>query len=174
MKFLNLFKEQKNKTAHGWRNLDALPGRVITKAELDGLQKEVVDEIDRVLEEAVAKAGVAQDAKPQTLFYCHKYIDSKFNKSDFDIDSYYIEKQNLIDAMYSEGLGELESEYTGYASLLAKIREVEQRLNRKTNVLDPESELDEQNDTAYDDSESLRLAIAELPRELNWQEEKEI
>ena len=172
MKFLENLKTSKKKFTRDWRNLDALPGRVITKAELDHLQKEVVDEIDRVLDEAVAKAGVSQDAKPQTLFYCHKYIDSKFNKNAFDVDSYYIEKQNLIDSMYSEGLGELESEFTGYATLLAKTREVEQRLNRKVNLLDPESELDEQSNTAYDDSEELRRAIAELPRELNWQEKE--
>ena len=33
---------------------------------------------------------------PKALFYIHKYLDARFNKSSFIISSRYIEKQNHI------------------------------------------------------------------------------
>ncbi|MBR3052149.1 hypothetical protein IKG60_00825 [Candidatus Saccharibacteria bacterium] len=173
---MGLLKERNNNDKakkHDWRNFDTLPSKVITKSELDQLQKEVVDEIETTLDGAIAKSGVNNDAKPQALFYCHKYIDSKFNKNNFDIDSYYHAKQNLIDQMYAEGLGEVEAELNEYSALVERTRAVEQRMRRKENVLDPESSLDETGSTICDDSEELRTRIADLPRILNWQIGKE-
>lgn len=171
---MGLLKKKTNKTKkHDWRNFDTLPSKVITKSELDQLQKEVVDEIEATLDGAIAKSGVNNDAKPQALFYCHKYIDSKFNKNNFDIDSYYHAKQNLIDQMYAEGLGEVEAELNEYTTLIERTRAVEQRMRRKENTLDPESALNETDSTVYNDSGKLCTEIAGLPRILNWQTGKE-
>ena len=168
-----LNKKLNNTKEHDWRNFDTLPSKVITKSELDQLQKEVVDEIENTLDGAIAKSDTSNDVKPQALFYCHKYIDSKFNKNDFDIDSYYHAKQNLIDQMYAEGLGEVEAELNEYSSLIERTRAVEQRMRRKENVLDPESALDETESTICDDTEKLYAEVANLPHILDWQTGKE-
>ena len=171
---MGLLKKKENETKkQDWRNFDALPNKVITKSELDQLQKEVVYEIESALDGAIAKSGVNNDAKPQALFYCHKYIDAKFNKNNFDINSYYHAKQNLIDQMYAEGLGEVEAELDEYDALVEMTRTVERRMRRKENDLDPESALDEADSTVHDDSEELRAEIINLPRMLIWQKGEE-
>ena len=44
----NFFKrEQEDETDNEWRDLDTLPKEVISKAELDRLQKEVSDELEK-------------------------------------------------------------------------------------------------------------------------------
>ena len=169
--------KKKSEQKHDWRNFDNLPSRVVTKEELDRLQKEVVAEIEATLEDGIAKSDLKpeerNEAKPQALYYCYKYIDSKFNKNDFDIDSYYHAKQNLLDQLYAEGLGEVEAELAEYNALLEATRDVEQRMRRKENDLDPESELDEKGSSIHDDSGKLSMEIASLPHVLNWQVGKE-
>ena len=165
----NFFKrEQEDETDNEWRDLDTLPKEVISKAELDRLQKEVIDELEKLQTETVIKSDAVSSAQPQTLFYYHKYIDAKFSKSDFDVDAYFIKKQNIIDKKYAKGLGDLKAEFTGYKELLNQIHEVDQRLRRKINKLDPRSNLDLNAPDTYDDSAKLLAEIEQLPEEINW------
>ena len=115
-----------------------------------------------------SKSDAVSSAQPQTLFYYHKYIDAKFSKSDFDVDAYFIKKQNIIDKKYAKGLGDLKAEFTGYKELLNQIHEVDQRLRRKINKLDPRSNLDLNAPDTYDDSAKLLAEIEQLPEEINW------
>ena len=151
-----------------WRDLDALPREAVSKSELDTLQKEVVDELERLQADTIAQAGESSIAKPQTLFYYHKYIDTKFNKSDFDIDTYFSKKQNIVDRKYAEGLGDVEAEFTGYKELISEIHKVDQRLRRKVNKLDPNSQVDLDAPGTYDDSVELLNQINDIPKELDW------
>lgn len=162
--FQNLFHREKT-----WRDLDALPDEVLSKQELDGLQHEVIQELKHLQ----AEAGDSKTAKPQALFYIHKYIDSKFDKNDFDVNTYYSKKQNIIDRNYAAGLGELNSEITGYRELLDEIKEVEQRMRRKINILDTEANLDPTQTGSYDDSAELLKQVQALPTSIQWSTAKE-
>lgn len=156
-------KKEKDELAD-WREVSALPKDVVSKKELDTLQKEVVGELESLQNEENAQ-GIA---KPQTLFYFHKYIDAKFNKSDFDIDTYFAKKQNIVDQKYAEGIGDLKAEFTGYKELIDEIKEVDRRLRKKVNKLDPTSRVDEDALPTYDDSELLQKQISELPEDIEW------
>jgi len=169
VKLLHFFRKRKDDDADSdWRDLNSLPKEAVSKKELDALQKEVVEELEKLQEEAIQKAGETSSAKPQTLYYYHKYIDAKFNKGDFDIDTYFTRKQNIIDQKYAEGLGDIKSEFTSYNELLDEIREVDQRLRRKINKLDPTSNIDIDAVGTYDDTESLLSQINELSAGINW------
>lgn len=177
MNLLNIFHRKDEDMAIAdadWRDLDALPKEVISKKELDELQEEVIMELDRLQRDTVAQMNDSPTAKPQTLFYYHKYIDAKFNKSDFDVDTYFSKKQNIVDQKYAEGLGDIRSEFTGYKELLNEIHEVDQRLRRKINKLDPTSSIDLEAIGTYDDSALLLEQINELPEELDWSRFKEV
>ncbi len=156
-----------------WRDLDTLPEEVVSKKELDALQNEVIAELEYIQASAKKQEYGGLSAEPQALFYYHKYIDSKFNKSDFDIETYFSHKQNIVDKKYAEGLGDLNQEFTGYIQLLEEVREYEQRFRRKTNKLDPESKMDLETSAVYNDSLKLLEQIKELPSEINWGELKE-
>lgn len=169
MKLLNIFRQKKEEQADSdWRDLNSLPIEAVSKKELDALQKEVVEELRQLQEDAVRESGETSSAKPQTLYYYHKYIDAKFNKEDFDIDTYFTQKQNIIDQKYAEGLGDIKSEFTGYKELLIEVREVDQRLRRKINKLDPSSNIDLEAIGTYDDSEKLFTQINEISAGINW------
>ena len=168
MKLLNIFRKKREDISDDWRDLDALPKEIVSKKELDNLQKEVVDELENLQSDTVQQMSEKPTAKPQTLYYYHKYIDAKFNKGDFDIDTYFCQKQNIIDSKYAEGLGDVESEFTGYKELLDEIKEVDQRLRQKINKLDPNSKIDLEAVGTYDDSAKLLEQINALPREINW------
>lgn len=164
---INLFRSK------SWRNLDALPSEVFSKAELDNMQKEVVDEINEIQKLAIRESGESHSAKPQALFHYHKYIDAKFSKNDFDVDTVFSKKQNIIDQNYAQGLGEVSAELTGYQGLIDQLREVEQRLRRSTNALDPEAALQLDAPGSYDDAAELLEQFRDLPRDLNWKKLKE-
>lgn len=169
MKIFNFLHKKKDEDLESdWRDLNSLPKEAVSKKELDSLQKEVVEELKQLQEEAIAESGETSSAKPQTLYYYHKYIDAKFNKEDFDIDTYFTKKQNIIDQKYAEGLGDVKSEFTGYKELLTEIKEVDQRLRRKINKLDPSSNIDLEAAGTYDDSETLWSQINELSAGINW------
>ncbi|MDO4889236.1 MAG: hypothetical protein Q4A25_00885 [Candidatus Saccharibacteria bacterium] len=171
MKIFNFLHRRKNEDEElDWRDLNSLPKEAVSKKELDSLQKEVVEELRQLQEDAIRDAGETSTAKPQTLYYYHKYIDAKFSKEDFDIDTYFTKKQNIIDQKYAEGLGDIKSEFTGYKELLTEIREVDQRLRRKINKLDPSSNIDLEAIGTYDDSEMLLVQINELSAGINWKE----
>ena len=166
----NIFKrkDETEEISDDWRDLDALPKEVISKKELDGLQKEVIDELEKLQTETISKFDEISSAQPQTLYYYHKYIDAKFSKNDFNVDSYFIEKQNIIDKNYANGLVDIKSEFTGYKELINQIHEVDQRLRRKINKLDPRSNIDLDAPDTYDDSAKLLAEIELLPEEINW------
>lgn len=156
-----------------WRDLNALPHEVVSKKELDALQKEVIDELEKLQADTLSGYGENNVEKPQTLYYYHKYIDSKFNKEDFDVDTYFTGKQNIIDQKYAEGLGDVRAEYVIYKDTLAEIQEIDRRLRRKTNKLDPTSNIDLDATGSYDDSEDLLSQINEIPKEIDWDVFKE-
>ena len=52
--------------------------------------------------------------------------------------------------------------------MLTEIREVDQRLRRKINKLDPSSNIDLESIGVYDDSEMLLRQICELPADIDW------
>lgn len=162
------FFKKKNDNKLDWRDVDALPTEIVSKAELDSLQNEVVSEIESIQREAIANSGAASTQKPQSLFYYHKYIDSKFDKGDFDIDTYFTKKQNIIDRKYAEGISDLKEEFTGYRELIEKIREVDNRLRHKTNKLDPTSNKDLTRAGVYDDSATVGALIDSIPDDLDW------
>lgn len=151
-----------------WRNTDHLPQEVITKRELDGLQNEVLNELNNLQVSTIERFGATDSDKPQTLFYYHKYIDSKFNKNEFDLETFYAKKQDIIDRKYAEGLGDINSEFTGYKELIEEIKEVDQRLRRKTNKLDPDSNIDIDLKCLYDDSDKIEKLIDSFPNEIDW------
>lgn len=169
-KIKQLFSRKKNDELTDWREISALPKDVVSKKELDALQKEVVDELES-LQSSENTQGIA---KPQTLFYFHKYIDAKFNKNDFDIDTYFAKKQNIVDQKYAEGIGDLKAEFTGYKELIDEIKEVDRRLRKKVNKLDPTSQVDEDALPTYDDSELLQKHISELPEDIEWTKLEEV
>lgn len=174
VKLFNFFKKERDDDANAnWRDLNALPREIVSKKELDKLQKEVVEELAHLQNDTTKQIEEHPTAKPQTLYYYHKYIDAKFNKGDFDIDTYFTQKQNIIDQKYAEGLGDIKSEFTGYKELIDEIREVDQRLRRKINKLDPTSNIDLEAIGTYDDSIELLRQINELPEEINWNNLKE-
>ena len=158
----------RNKDKNDWRNTDLLPQEVLTKKELDDLQKEVLDELDKLQVSTIQRFGATDTDKPQTLFYYHKYIDSKFNKNEFDVETFYAKKQDVIDKKYAEGLGDVNAEFTGYKELIEEIKEVDQRLRRKTNKLDPESNIDIDLRCLYDDSERIEAQIKNFSNEIDW------
>lgn len=151
-----------------WRNTDLLPQEVLTKTELDNLQKEVLNELNSLQVSTIERFGATDTDKPQTLFYYHKYIDSKFNKNEFDVDTFYAKKQDIIDKKYAEGLGDVNAEFTGYKELIEEIKEVDQRLRRKTNKLDPESNIDIDLKCLYDDSDRIEEQIKKFTNEIDW------
>ena len=157
-------KEDKN----NWRNIDHLPQEVITKKELDDLQNEVLKELENLQASTIERFNATDSDKPQTLFYYHKYIDSKFNKNEFDLETFYAKKQDIIDKKYAEGLGDVNSEFTGYKELIEEIKEVDQRLRRKTNKLDPDSNIDINLKCLYDDSEKIEKLIDGFSNEIDW------
>ena len=161
---LGIRKKDKN----DWRNTDLLPQEVLTKKELDDLQNEVLEELDRLQVSTIQRFWATDTDKPQTLFYYHKYIDSKFNKNEFDVETFYAKKQDIIDKKYAEGLGDVNAEFTGYKELIEEIKEVDQRLRRKTNKLDPESNIDMDLKCLYDDSEKIEEQIKNFPNEIDW------
>ena len=168
--WLGIRKRDKN----DWRNTDLLPQEVLTKKELDDLQKEVLDELDRLQVSTIERFGATDSDKPQTLFYYHKYIDSKFNKNEFDVETFYAKKQDIIDKKYAEGLGDVNAEFTGYKELIEEIKEVDQRLRRKTNKLDPESNIDMNLKCLYDDSERIEEQIKSFSNEIDWPKLEEV
>lgn len=158
----------RKKDKNDWRNTDLLPQEVLTKKELDDLQKEVLDELDKLQVSTIERFGATDSDKPQTLFYYHKYIDSKFNKNEFDVETFYAKKQDIIDKKYAEGLGDVNAEFTGYKELIEEIKEVDQRLRRKTNKLDPESNIDIDLKCLYDDSDRIEEQIKNFSNEIDW------
>ena len=171
----NIFNRSRaeNNSNADWRDLDALPKEVISKSELDNLQKEVVSELGSLQAETISQAEGNMSAQPQALYYYHKYIDAKFDKSDFDVDTYFIKKQNIIDQKYAEGLGDLRGDFTGYKELLDQIHEVDKRLRRKVNKLDPDAKIDVNAPGTYDDSAALLAQIEKLPEEIDWKSLRE-
>lgn len=151
-----------------WRNLNALPKEVLSNRKLNQMEKKVVRELKKIQDQEIDKHHLPHSAKPQALYYYHKYIDAKFSKRNFDVDTLFNQKQSIIDQKYAEGLGELHDEITGYRELIAEIREAEKRMHRRMSVLDPDSSLDTNNDGTYDDSDDLLDQIQALPREINW------
>lgn len=165
-----LFKRKNDENEEDWRDIDALPTEVVSKEELDALQEEVVSEIESIQKEAIANSNATSSQKPQSLFYYHKYIDAKFNKSDFGIDTYFVRKQNIVDRKYAEGVSDLREEFTGYKELIDKIREVDNRLRRKINKLDPTSFKDLSVVGVYDDTSEIDDLVNSIPEDLNWEE----
>ncbi len=151
-----------------WRNTDLLPQEVISKKELDDLQAEVINELNALQASTIQRFGATDSDKPQTLYYYHKYIDAKFNKNDFDVETFYAKKQDIIDRKYAEGLGDVNAEFTGYKELIEEIKEVDQRLRRKTNKLDPDSNVDVDLKCLYDDSEKIEEQIRALSNGVDW------
>lgn len=161
-------KKKEDEEEVDWRDISALPREVVSKKELDTLQDEVVNELDKLQRETIAEVGSNSAAKPQALFYCHKYIDSKFNKKDFDIDTYFVKKQNIIDQKYAEGVGDLKAELTGYKELIDRIKEIDKRLRKKINKLDPTSCVDENSIPSYDDSDYLIGLVDDISEGVDW------
>lgn len=154
--------------SNDWRNLKALPKEVLSNRKLSKMERKVVKELKKIQSQEVEKHRLPHSAKPQALYYYHKYIDAKFNKRDFDVDTLFNQKQNVIDQKYAEGLGDLYNEITGYRELIEEIREAENRMRRRMKILDPESTLDTEINGTYDDSEDLLDQVQALPREIGW------
>ena len=73
-----------------------------------------------------------------------------------------------MDQKYAEGIGDLKAEFTGYKELIDEIKEVDRRLRKKVNKLDPTSQVDEEALPTYDDSGLLQKQILELPEDIEW------
>ncbi len=144
-----------------WRNLKALPREVISKRKLDSLQSEVLEEINKQLA-----------VEPQAVFYCHKYIDAKFNKTDFDVDTYFLNAQNEIDRKYAEGIGELLAEFADYKELIQEIKDDMSRMNYVAHNLTPNIPIEPQKDTMHS-YQTLEQRINDLPPEISWQQIEE-
>lgn len=142
-----------------WRKPDAIPKEVISKAELDAMEKASIVEIEK------------NDAfTPQSLYYIHKYIDAKFSKNDFDVDTAFSKKQNIIDELYADGLSDIYSAYTGYCMLIEKMDTLSNRivrLSKKMDIETPEIVTKE-----YDDSQGLFNEINALPVKIDWSDKK--
>ena len=102
----------------------------------------------------------------QALFYIHKYIDAKFDKKDFDVDTAYAKKQSVIDELYAEGISDIYSSFTGYKGLVDEITAARENLERIAKNLDMENA--EVSSKEYDDTEEMLREIEALPTSLNW------
>lgn len=142
-----------------WMRPEGVPTEVLSKRELDALENRVVHELD--------KNNVLQ---PQALFYVHKYIDAKFNKKDFDVETAYANKQSIIDQMYAEGLSEIYSSFTGYKGLVDEISVARENFERIAKRLDAENI--GINAEEFDDTEEIRKEIEALPTSLAWGSKK--
>ncbi len=171
MKLLNPFKflskTKIDTESDDWRRLDALPQEIITEHELNQMQDKVTHELSMIQKESEERISSHHDHKPQALFYFHKYIDSKFNKSNAAINAFFYRKQNIIDQKYAEGLGEVKAEIIEYNQKLAQVHEAELRLQQKLSLIDPTQEINLQPNHKYDDSKLIQEA-EELPTHLNW------
>lgn len=158
-----------------WRDLNVLPQEAVTKAELDALQDEVVGEVNEMQTEFLQQKMLGDPelmVKPQSLYYFHKYIDAKFNKKNFDFDRYFLAKQNLVDRKYAEGLGELHSEIATYHDLLQRADELKKRLQKKIDLLDPETEV-KIADIARENEANFGDELQKLPTQINWRKIEE-
>lgn len=132
---------------------------VVSKKELDGLQKEVIEELN-----------VEKVIDPEALFYIHKYIDAKFDQRDFNVGDRFINKANRLDQLYSDGRAEIYAEYTGYEELMERAKEADMRLRRAIVALDPETTVPTDECRLYDDSDLLKAKYEKLSEKLNWEE----
>lgn len=172
MGLLNIFRRQDDINTD-WRDLDALPKEVISKNELDELQNEVIQELKALQGDTINQSGEKSTAKPQTLYYYHKYIDAKFNKNDFNINTYFSKKQNIIDYKYAEGIGDIQAELAEYEELYKKAQELERRYRVKIAKLDPTFPLN--NDINFSDDTILKMSaeVNALPQEIHWHQLEE-
>lgn len=182
MKFLQqikgLLQREKNNLVlenPDWRELNVFPQEAVTKEELDNLQNEVVEEINRMQDDFANKTSSESftfSAKPQSLYYFHKYIDAKFDKKNFDFDRFFFAKQNLVDRKYAEGMGELHSEIADYRDLMVSVNELGRRLQRKINQLDPDAKM-RVDDLLIQEHADFHTQLEKLPAKINWQEIEE-
>lgn len=158
MGIFNFFHKKKDESPD-WRKPEAIPKEVLSKKELDDLEHQVIAELRE-----------NDTLHPQALFYIHKYIDAKFNKRDFDVDTAYAKKQNVIDELYAEGLSDIYSSFTGYKGLVDEITAARENLERIAKSLDMDNA--EVDTREYDDTEEIFKEIESLPTSLNWSTKK--
>ena len=154
MRLFSIFSRKKEDSPD-WRKPNAIPKEVLTKEELDDLEHQVIAELRE-----------NDTLHPQALFYIHKYIDAKFDKRDFDIDTAYAKKQNIIDELYAEGISDIYSSFTGYKGLVGEITAAHNDLERIAKKLDVDST--EASTQEYDDTDEILREINALPTSLNW------
>lgn len=138
-----------------WKKPEAIPKEVLSKKELDDLERQTIAELRD-----------NDTLHPQALFYIHKYIDAKFDKKDFDVDTVYAKKQSVIDELYAEGISDIYSSFTGYKGLVDGITAARENLERIAKNLDMENA--EVSSKEYDDTEEMLREIEALPTSLNW------
>ncbi len=155
---LGKYIERRGAGSDDWRDPKATL-EVISKKELDALQNETINDL--------TTEGVVD---PKALFYIHKYIDSKFNKKDFNVDERFINKANRLDQLYAEGKAEIYAEYTGYEELMERAKEADMRLRRAINALDPETFVSTEECKLFDDSDLLKEKFDKLADEIRWEE----
>lgn len=153
MRIFNIFR--KKVESPDWKKPEAIPKEVLSKKELDDLEHQVIAELRE-----------NDTLHPQALFYIHKYIDAKFDKRDFDVDTAYAKKQSVIDELYAEGLSDIYSSFTGYKDLVNEITAAHENLERIAKNLDMDNA--EVNAKEYDDTEEIFKEIKALSTSLNW------
>lgn len=130
---------------------------VISKKELEKIKKKTKKELK--------KENVVD---PKALFYIHKYLDARFNKSSFIISSRYIEKQNQIDTLFASGRAETFSLLTEYEDVMKALDEAEKRYKRALVNMDHKVKDELQNKSFENDLKALRNSFNEIPSRLNW------
>ena len=158
MGLFNIF--HKKDESPDWKKPEAIPKEILSKKELDDLERQVILELEQ-----------NDTLHPHALFYIHKYIDAKFDKRDFDIDTAFTKKQNIIDELYAEGLSDIYSSFTGYKCLLEEISAARKNLERIIKNLDEDNV--EISTNEHDDTEELLAEVNSLPKSLAWDSKKE-
>lgn len=149
-------------------NLFIKPNELDWHEPISSLEVVSKKELSKIKENTKKELKKEKVVDPKALFYIHKYIDARFNKSSFIISSRYIEKQNQIDTLYAEGRAKTFSTLTEYEDVMKALDEAEKRYKRALVNMDYKIKDELQNKTFENDLNDLRNSFNEIPSKLNW------
>ena len=103
---------------------------------------------------------------PKTLFYLHKYINSKFEKGKTEIYTDYFKEQNKIDELYALGIAETIKLLEEYKIQMNTMYENEKSYKKAAERLDKESFVSPS--IIEDDYKLLLDEFTKLNERLDW------
>lgn len=154
-------------------NLFVKPKDIDWRDPISSLEVVSEKELRKIKDDTKAELNKENVVDPKALFYIHKYIDARFNKSSFIISSKYIEKQNQIDTLFAEGRAKTFSALSEYEDVMKELEEAEQRYKRALINMDYKIKDELKNKTFENDLNELRNSFNEIPNKINWGDSNE-